>query len=145
MIYQRITHTDDPDIPSLAAAMRLPEIARFIHIDEQNFWNYVTSSENVFYYKVYDHGCLSAALHAEISDGTLYPALMVLPQYQRQGIAAAILRDLQTGSLPLEFSQIEATVDAANAASIALFEKMNFACVSDTDGLRTYRYSLAHQ
>ena len=47
MDYQKITNLCDPDIPQLMETLRLPEIARYISIDEGNFWNYITTNPAV--------------------------------------------------------------------------------------------------
>ena len=52
MIYKRIDNANDPDIPYLSKILKLPEISRFLSIDEHNYWTYVAKTENVFYFKV---------------------------------------------------------------------------------------------
>lgn len=138
MIYQQMTHEDDRDIPYLRSIYKLPEIARYISIDEKQYWHYVTTTSNVFYYKAYIDGCLAAATHCELSDNTLYMDIMVIPQYQKKGIGADILRDIQNGKLVRDFEKIEVSIDESNIASIKLFEKMNFNYVSKEDELLTY-------
>ncbi len=140
MTYRRIVNTNDPDISYLASILKLPEIARFISIDENNYWNYVTQTENVFYFKVLDNDNLVATTHFEISDKVLYMDIMVIPQYQGKGIATEILIDIQSGKLSLDFDKIEISIDETNVASIALFEKMNFVFVSKQDELLNYVY-----
>ena len=49
MKYIRIHSAEDKDIPYLLAIHRLPEISRYISIDEENYFNYVTTAKNVFY------------------------------------------------------------------------------------------------
>ncbi len=140
MIYKRILRIDDPDIPYLTTILKLPEIARFISIDEHHYWQYVTSNENVFYFKAYDEEQLIGATHCEILHNTLYMDIMVIPKYQRKGFGEAILQDIQSGKLPLTYDKIEVSIDYTNFASIKLFEKMNFHCISKEDELLNYRY-----
>ena len=130
MIYKRIETVNDTDIPYLTEALKLPEISHFISIDENNYWNYVTKTQNVFYFKVFNNDILVAATHCEISNKTLYMDIMVIPTYQRKGLATSILKDIQSDKLPLDFDKIEVAIDESNIASIKLFEKMNFEIVS---------------
>ena len=140
MNYQRITGTDDPDIPYLTAILHLPEISRFLSIDDDQYWNYVTSSENVCYYKAYEGGSLVGAVHLETDQKTLYMDIMVMPDYQRRGMGTKILGDILGGKFPISFDTVEVSVDERNAASIRLFEKMGFLRVSQEDELINYRY-----
>ena len=138
MIYKRIETVNDTDIPYLTEALKLPEISHFISIDENNYWNYVTKTQNVFYFKVFNNDILVAATHCEISNKTLYMDIMVIPTYQRKGLATSILKDIQSDKLPLDFDKIEVAIDESNIASIKLFEKMNFEIVSKENGLLNY-------
>ena len=138
MIYKRIDNVNDPDIPDLIEILKLPEISRFISIDENNYWDYITETENVYYFKVLENGNLVAAVHCEIFNGTLYMDIMVIPSHQRKGLATIILKDIQSGKLPLDFHKIEVAIDEFNTASIELFKKMNFEFVSKEDELLNY-------
>ena len=145
MTYQRIISTNDSDIPYLSSILQLPDVSKFIKIDESNYWNYVTQTENVFYYKVFLNNELVASTHCEISNKTLYMDIMVIPQHQRKGIATSILSDIMSGKLQLDFDKIEVSIDEQNIASIKLFEKMNFKFVSKEDELLNYTYSLTKE
>ena len=48
MNYIRITRENDIDIPYLTSVLKMPEVSRFISIDEANYWHYVTSTEYVY-------------------------------------------------------------------------------------------------
>ena len=126
MHYIRITDPRDVDIPVLANIYRLPEVKQYISIDEDNYWNYVASTKNVFYYKVLFQNRLAAAVHCELMEKTLFMDIVVFHEYRRQGLGSAILADLQSGVLPLDFSKIEVFIDEANVPSLRLFEKMGF-------------------
>ena len=145
MTYHRILNTNDSDIPYLSSILQLPDVSKFIRIDESNYWNYVTQTENVFYYKVFLNNELVASTHCEISNKTLYMDIMVIPQHQRKGIATSILSDIMSGKLQLDFDKIEVSIDEQNIASIKLFEKMNFKFVSKEDELLNYTYSLTKE
>ena len=138
MTYERITSEVDKDIPYLNTIFEMPQISRYISVDKENFWRYVTATENVFYYKVVDEGALVAAVQLELMGDVLYMDIMVIPEFQRRGIGTAIIRDIQNGVLPLSFERIEISIDESNIASIRLFEKMGFRFISKSDVLLKY-------
>ena len=138
MTYERITSERDKDIPYLNTILEMPQISRYISVDKENFWRYVTETENVFYYKVVDDGALVGAVQLELAGDVLYMDIMVIPEYQRRGIGTSIIRDIQNGALPLSFERIEISIDESNIASIRLFEKMGFRFISKSDVLLKY-------
>ena len=138
--YIPVTTKSDPDIPRLLSVYRLPEVARYISIDEQNYFAYVTETPDIFYYKVYREESLVAATHLECFDGTLYMDLVVLPQDQRKGIGTQILKDILRGALPIAFDRIEVSIDESNTASRKLFQKMGFSFLSKEEELENYVY-----
>ena len=143
MLYLLLTSDTDPDIPRLMEAYQHPSVARYIHLDEVNYWHYVSTTNNVFYHKVYDKDRLVAAVHCELSMQTLYMDIMVLPQFQRHGIGTMILQDVLTGKVSPPFSRIEVDIDESNAASLKLFEKTGFQFVSQEDELCHYVWQLS--
>ena len=140
MTYERITSELDKDIQYLNTILEMPEISRYISVDKANFWRYVTSTKNVFYYKVYDEDALVGAVQLELSGGVLYMDIMVIPEFQRQGIGTSVIRDIQSGVLPLSFERIEISIDERNIASIKLFENVGFEFISHDDELLNYIY-----
>ena len=138
--YIPVTTKNDPDIPRLLAVYRLPEVARYISIDEQNYFAYVTETPDVFYYKVYREETLVAATHLECFDGTLYMDLVVLPTYQQNGIGTRILQDILRGALPIAFNRIEVSIDERNTVSRRLFQKTGFSFLSKDQELENYVY-----
>ena len=138
MTYERITSEVDKDIPYLNTILEMPQISRYISVDKENFWRYVTETENVFYYKVVDDGALVGAVQLELAGDVLYMDIMVIPEFQGRGIGTAIIRDIQNGVLPLSFERIEISIDESNIASIRLFEKMGFRFISKSDVLLKY-------
>ena len=141
MIYQRLTRQDDRDIPRILSVYRLPAVSRFISIDEANYWRYVTASDHVFFYKIFDGETPVAAMHCETDGKTLYPAIVVFPEHQRKGIAARALTDLQEGRLPLDFDRIRVSIDKSNTASLRLFESAGFVCIGREEELLEYEYA----
>ena len=144
MTYERITSEVDKDIPYLNTILEMPQISRYISVDKENFWRYVTETENVFYYKVVDDGALVGAVQLELAGDVLYMDIMVIPEFQGRGIGTAIIRDIQNGALPLSFERIEISIDESNIASIKLFKKMGFGFRSREDELLLYVYTRRH-
>ena len=125
MEYQQITSIHDPDILPLAQTLRLPEISRYLSIDERNFWNYITTNPAVSYFKAYRDGKLVGALDCELQGKKLYLSVMVLPGYQNQGIGTQMLQDLLSGKL-LSFDTAEVYIEEENIPSVKLFGKLGF-------------------
>lgn len=115
MKYQRMMSERDTAIPYLESLFKLPEISHYISIDEQNYWKYVTTSRNVYFFKAYDDGHL---------------------------VATIVLGDIQSGNLISGFNRIEVPIDENNIASVRLFEKMGFDFVSKEDELLNYTYEV---
>ncbi len=141
MIYRLIKDFDDEDIPTILSVYRQPSISRFISIDEENYWKYITSTDNVYFYKIYKDDILLATIHLELVDRVLYMSVVVFPEYQKQGIATTILKDIQAGKFELDFEKIQVSIDEKNTASIKLFESAEFVCVGKNTELLEYEYS----
>lgn len=141
MLYRRLTDQNDADIPYLLSVYRSSDVSRYISIDEENYWRYVTTSENVRFYEIYKDGCPVATLHCELQDRVLYMSVAVIPEHRKKGIGTEILSDVQHGHLQLDFDRIQVSIDKTNTASIRLFEKTGFCCVSENDGLLEYVYT----
>ena len=142
MIYQHLTDASDIDILQLRCVMDLPDISRFNSYDKEKYWQYVTSTNSVFYYKVYKRNSFVGAIHLEINDKILYMSILVFPEYQNQKIGTSIIKDIQDKKLPIDFERIEVSIDETNVASIRLFEKMNFKLLSKENELLTYVYQM---
>lgn len=138
--YVRMTTKSDNDVPFLLSVYQLPEISRFISIDENNYFTYVTESPNVYFYKIYLDEVLVGCIHIERFNKTLCMDIVVIPQYQRKSIGTQIIRDIQSGVLPIHFDRIEISIDESNIPSKKLFEKMGFLFVSKEDELDNYIY-----
>lgn len=129
----------DQDIPLLAEVYKMPEIARYLSI-EDNFFHYVTNTENVYFYKVYLYDDLVAAIQLEKQGRTLYMAILVFPEYQRRGVATRILKDVKDG---FGLDKIEVSVNSGNLPSLRLFEKAGFCAVSQEEELINLVYKKA--
>ena len=141
MIYRLIKDLDDEDIPTILSVYRQSSISRFISIDEENYWKYITSTDNVFFYKIYKDDILLATIHLELVDCVLYMSVVVFPEYQKQGIATTILKDIQAGKTGLDFDKIRVYIDEKNIASLKLFESAGFVCTGKDEELLEYEYS----
>ncbi len=142
LIYARLVQKDDADIPQILAMYQLSEISRYIAIGEQYF-NYVTGNENVYFYKVYEDEALIGTVHLEKQQGILFMSIVVFPEYQRAGHGTMMLADVQNDAFGLGFERIEVSIDQTNIASVRLFEKAGFVFVSQEDELRNYVYRKA--
>ncbi len=139
--YVMLTTGTDGDIPYLLTVYELPEISRFISIDKHNYFSYVSNNPNVTFYKVYHNGTIVGTLHIEVYNSILYMSVLVLPQYQQNGIGTRIIKDIQQGNFPFEFQHIEISIDESNIASKKLFEKLGFVFISKEDELLNYSYT----
>ena len=141
MIYRLMKRQDDEDIPHIVFVYRLPSVSRFISIDETNYWTYVTTTDNVYFYKVFEDDVLIATTHLELIDRTLYMDVVVFPEFQKRGIATNIVNDIQAGKLGADFDKIAVSIDAHNIASLQLFENAGFICVAKDGELLEYEYT----
>ncbi len=140
MKYIPLTNLNDSDIPLILSVYRLPEVSRYISIDVNNYWSYVTSSKNIYFYKIYHHQNLVGTLHCEVVERTLYMSIVIFPEYQNRGIATAVIDDVKNRKFSFDFQKIEISIDETNIASIKLFEKMGFRFSSKEDELLNYIY-----
>ena len=141
MTYRLVKKFDDEDIPTILSVYKQPSISQFISIDEENYWRYITSTDNVYFYKIYKNDILVSTIHLELVDRVLYMSVVVFPEFQKQGIATTILKDIQTGNLELGFDKIQVSIDEKNIASIKLFESAEFVCVGKDEELWEYEYT----
>ena len=141
MIYRLIKDLNDEDIPTILSVYKQPSISQFISIDEENYWKYITSTDNVYFYKIYKDDILVSTIHLESDNRVLYMSVVVFPEFQKQGIATTILKDIQTGNLELGFDKIQVSIDEKNIASIKLFESAEFVCVGKDEELWEYEYT----
>ena len=139
LIYTRMTQTDDADIARILAVYDLPKIARYIAIGEQYF-DYVTGHETVYFYKIFDENALIGTIHLELQEDTMFLSVVVFPQHQNAGYGTKILTDIQKDVFGLGYKRIEVSIDETNIASIRLFEKVGFTFVSQEDELRNYAW-----
>lgn len=142
MKYIQITSEKDNDIPYLISIHKIPEISHFISINEENYFHYVTTTENVFYFKVYKNDDLVGTVHCELFDKMLCMSILVIPIFHKRGIGTAILYDIQNGVLPLTYTHIKVSIDKFNSSSLRLFKKMDFTRISEEGDLIDFIWSV---
>ena len=139
LTYSRILSEDDSDISHLLEIYQQPAISRFLSISD-NYFNYVTNTENVYFYKVYASEKLIGTTHLEKCEDLLYMDILIFPEYQRMGFATSVVADIQNDAFGPKFKRIEIAIDESNVASIKLFERVGFTFVSKEDELLNYAY-----
>lgn len=139
LTYTRILSEDDGDISHLLEILQQPAISRFLSISE-NYFHYVTNTQNVYFYKVYERQKLIGTIHLEKCEDCLYMDILIFPEYQRMGFATSVVGDIQIDALGLKYKRIEIAIDESNAASIKLFERAGFSFVSKEAELLNYVY-----
>ena len=143
MTYSQITSLKDTDIPRLLQIHMLPENLRFIEINKKEYFKYVTKSENVFYYKIFDADVLVGSVHCELCENkTMYLSLLIFPEHQNKGYGTKVLEDITNGILPLDFEAIDVAINDDNFPSLHLFEKVGFIRTSVDGRLMNYSYSM---
>ena len=139
LTYIRILSEEDADIPGLLRIYHQPQVSRFISIGD-NYFQYVTGTENVNFYKVYASENLIGTIHLEKCKDTLYMDILILPEFQKKGFATRVIRDIQNDIFALGYKRIEISIDESNIASIKLFENAGFVFVTRDDELISYVY-----
>lgn len=144
LTYARILSENDVDIPCLKEIYQLPGVSRFLSISDKYF-HYVVSTENVFFYKVYEAKKLIGAIHLEKHGNLLYMDILIFPEFQRMGFATRVMKDVQNDIFDLSYDRIEISIDESNIASIKLFENAGFSFVSREDELLNFVYEKDRQ
>ena len=129
--------SDDSDLDALIGIHQEPSVSRFISISD-NYFNYVTETEGVCYYKIITDGILTGGIHSEINDKTMYLSICIDEKYRRLGIAEKALKKI-ISVMPCDVETIEANIEETNTPSTALFQKLGFQVSSQDDELVTYR------
>lgn len=137
LIYKRIISIDDEDIYKIKLIHQIPQISQYISISD-NYFHYVTSTKNVYFYKIYYDDKLVGTTHIEKQQNILYMDILVFPEFQGNGIGTKIVTDIQNDIIKLGYDKIEVSIDEKNIPSIRLFEKAGFVFVSKEDELKNY-------
>lgn len=144
MRYTRILSEDDVDIPQLLQIYQIPSISQFISISD-NYFHYVTNTEDVYFYKVCKNEELIGTIHLEKHENILYMDILIFPKFQRRGFATRVIKDIQDDIFGLNYDRIEISIDEANTASLRLFEGAGFSFVSKEDELLNFVYEITNK
>lgn len=137
LIYKRMLSIDDEDIYKIKLIHQIPQISQYISISD-NYFHYVTSTKNVYFYKIYYDDKLVGTTHIEKQQNILYMDILVFPEFQGNGIGTKIVTDIQNDIFKLGYDKIEVSIDEKNIPSLRLFEKAGFVFVSKEDELKNY-------
>ena len=144
LTYTRMRSADDADIPLFLSIYQKPEIAQYISISN-GYFHYVTETDNVLFYKIYENGELIGSIHLETQEKLLYMDILVFPGFQRRGFGKRIVNDIQADVFGLAYETIEISIDERNTASLRLFEAAGFLFTSKDDELMHYTYQRKQQ
>ena len=140
LVYSRLLSENDADVSRLTQVLQLPEISRYLYISDRYF-DYVTNTANVYFYKVYENNELIGAVHLEKPENVLYMDILIFPEYQGKGYATKVIKDIQSDIFNLDYERIEVSIAESNAASLKLFTSAGFKFVSKDDGLLDFIYT----
>lgn len=139
LTYKRIVSQEDKDIFLISEIHSKPEIKKYISIGD-NYFNYVTTTENVFFYKVYKERNFVGTIHLEKNDNIIYMDILIFPEFQKSGLGTKVINDIKDDIFNLSFKKVKVSVDENNIPSLRLFEKAGFKFVSQEDELKNYEY-----
>ncbi len=130
---------NDSDIPVLKKFHILRSVKKFISISK-NYFDYVTETENVFYYKILLNSKLIGGIHFEIHDIKMYISLFILPDYRNCGYGKASVKYV-LDNFTDKIEVVEVAVDEENYSSIRLFEGLGFKFTEKDGNLYTYIFN----
>ena len=130
---------DDPDLDDLIRIHKEPSVSRYISISD-NYFNYITETEGVCYYKIITDGILAGGIHSEIHSKTMYLSVCIDEKYRRLGIAEKALKKI-ISIIPSTVKTIEVCIEETNMPSICLFQKLGFQFAGQDNELILYRKS----
>ena len=85
LTYKRILTENDDDIDLLLKMYQIPSISHYLSISG-NYFHYVTNTENVYFYKIYEHNKLIGTIHLEKQADSLYMDILIFPEFQREWV-----------------------------------------------------------
>ena len=128
---------EDKDIFLLKELHNLPEIKKFISISD-NYFEYVTTTENVWYYKIIQENMVIGAVHLEKYDDVMYLSIWIHPEFQQKGYAKEALSYIEQ-NLCKGIHFIHVSIEEDNAASLRLFERAGYTFIGSDEELRDYK------
>ena len=139
LTYEQLLDENDIDVLKLKTIYQLPEVSRYISISD-NYFCYVTSSADVYFYKLYNGDNQIGAIQLEKQGDLLYMSILIFPQFQGKGFATEVINDIKKDILKLDYKKIEVSVDEENIASLRVFTKAGFTKVSKCGVLINFVY-----
>ena len=140
LTFSLLKSTDDTDLKIIKENYDKPSVERFVDINKEKYWIYVTEAENVYFYKVYNEGALVGTVQCEVYSGVLYLALVIFPEYQNRRIGTDVLKFIVDGNTDLSFNEIQVSVDEKNTASMRLFRNAGFNIIGQENELVDLQY-----
>lgn len=113
-----------------------PTISKYISVSD-NFFDYVTHSNDVSYLKIKIRNKLIGGIQSEIAGSVLYLSICIQPEYRKKGFAASALNKF-ISLIPHTVEKIQISIDKTNVPSIRLFESLGFSKAGQEDELIDY-------
>ncbi len=123
----------DSDLTDLVKIHSSSSVAKYISISD-SYFEYVTSSKGVTYYKIIADDILVGGIHCEINNGKMCFSVCIDESYRRRGIAETAIRKLLL-MFSNDVKDIEVNVENTNTPSLSLFKKLGFAIIGKEDEL----------
>ena len=142
LTFTMLESTGDKELEIIKENYDKPSVERFVEINKEKFWTYVTETENVYFYKIYKDAILVGTAQCELYDGILYLALVVFPEYQNKGIGSDIVKYIIDGRTGLYFNKIQVSIDRKNTASMRIFQKAGFSRIGNDGGLIEFQHNM---
>ena len=139
LTYAKMLSADDVDISYITKYYENPKVSHFLSIGD-NYFSYVTGTENVHFYKVYSNETLVGVVHLEKQKTSLFLSVLVFPEFQKMGFGTRIIDDVKKDVFGLDYDRIEVSVDEKNTASLRLFKNAGFTEGSKQDELINFTY-----
>lgn len=130
----------DPDADIVKRMHSEPTISKFISISD-DYFAYITSSDNATYYKIKFCNALIGGIHSEIVGTVLYLSICIQPQYREKGFAKSAFKKF-ISMIPHTVEKIQVSIDETNIPSIKLFEGLGFSKVGQEEELIDYILNL---
>lgn len=127
---------NDPEIGLVRKMHDEPTVSKYISISDQYF-DYVTGTENVVYLKIESHDELIGGIHSETAGTVLYLSICIREQYRKKGFATAALRRF-ISLVPDPVERIQVSIEETNVPSIRLFEGLGFSETAREEELIDY-------
>lgn len=132
--YEKLTDINDSEIEILKKLHGLECIKKFISISD-NYFDYVITNNNVYYFKIKQNNILIGALHIEKNNMTIFLSIWIKPEMQHLGLATKVITDFINGKFNLDFNKIIVSIEKENFKSINLFKKLGFKEVNRNEEL----------